>query len=268
VVRPIVFCSDYGLSDDFVGVCHGAIARIAPEVRVIDLTHGIQAMNVVHGASVLNSSTRYMPRHCVYLAVVDPGVGSARRAVAVQAGSGALLVGPDNGLLSMAWEALGGASAAVDIASDEVILQPRSATFDGRDVFAPAAAHLAMGRDLSFLGPEVAVDSLVRLDVPRPVVADGQVRCAVLAIDRFGNVQLSATAEHLEKSGLAGRDELVLDTDEAGAVMVRPARTFSDVGAGQVALIVDSSGWLSAVMNGGNLAEALRVAPVVLSRVG
>jgi S-adenosylmethionine hydrolase len=212
-----------------------------------------------------------MPTDAVYLAVVDPGVGSSRRAVAVRTRSGALLVGPDNGLLSLAADALGGLDAAVEITSDDVILQPRSATFDGRDVFAPATAHLATGGDLAALGPEVPVASLVRLDAPRPVVADGQVRCAVLSIDRFGNVQLSAMGEDLVRAGLEDAEQIALHTDEAGTVLLHRARTFSDVRHGQAALIVDSAGRLAAAVNGGSLAEALRIEvgePVVLSPLG
>ena len=271
MVRPIVFCSDYGLADEFVGVCHGVIARIAPEARIIDLTHGVPAMDVTRGAGAIAAATRYMPDDAVYLGVVDPGVGSPRRAVAVEAASGAVLVGPDNGVLSLAWEALGGAVRAVQITSPDVILRPTSDTFHGRDVFAPAAAQLANGADLGALGPDVAVDSLVAVSVPGAVVADRQVRCAVLSLDRFGNVQLAAREEDLARAGLEQADELLLDTDEAGAVSLRRARTFGDVGPGQTALIVDSAGWLAAAVNGGSLAEALRVRsgdPVVLTSLG
>ena len=271
MARPIVFCSDYGLEDEFVGVCHGVIARIAPEARVIDLTHGIPAMNVSYGAALLASAVGFMPEDAVFLAVVDPGVGSSRRAVALESGSGASLVGPDNGLLALACDELGGATRAVRIASREVIMQPTSQTFHGRDVFAPAAAHLARGADLEWLGPPVEVGSLVRVELPRALVVPGDVRCTVLAIDRFGNVQLSATDDDLARAGLSDADRLVLDTDEAGAISLRRAGTFSDVPHGEAALIRDSAGRLAAAVNGGNLAEALRIRPgdpVVLSRVG
>src|SRR6266511_4683271 len=135
----ITFLSDYGLEDHFVGVCHGVIARIAPNARVIDLAHGIPPQDVLRGAMVLAGAAPFMPEDAVYLGVVDPDVGGPRGAVAVRAASGALLVGPDNGLLSLAWEALGGAEAAVEIAAPDVLLEPVSATFHGRDVFAPAA---------------------------------------------------------------------------------------------------------------------------------
>jgi S-adenosyl-L-methionine hydrolase (adenosine-forming) len=271
MARPIVFCSDYGLADEFVGVCHGVIARIAPDARVIDLTHGIRAMDVRGGAAELATSVRYMPEDAVYLAVVDPGVGTSRRGIAVETTGGQLLVGPDNGLLSPAWEELGGAVASVEITARDVVLTPTSHTFHGRDVFAPAAAHLANGRGLAALGPEIALDSLVRVDMPRPQIAAGQIRCGVLSIDRFGNVQLTAREDDLAGAGLDDEHDVLLDTDEAGAITLRRARTFDDVRAGQAALIVDSSGWLAAAVNGGSLAEALRISvgdPVVITRVG
>jgi S-adenosylmethionine hydrolase len=271
VARPIVFCSDYGLTDAFVGLCHGVIARIAPNVRVIDLTHGIPAMDVLGGAAALRSGVPFMPDDSVYLAVVDPGVGTARRAVAVEAVNGQLLVGPDNGLLSLAWELLGGPARAAGITSPDVILQPTSHTFHGRDVFAPAAAHLANGMDLEALGPPVEVESLRRIELPRPQVVKGEVRCRVLSIDRFGNVQLAAVEDDLLRANLDGAEELVLDVDEVGAIGLRRARTFDDVRAGQAALIVDSAGWLAAAVNGGDLAEAARVKPgdpVLIRRPG
>ena len=143
--RPIVFLTDYGRSDAFVGICHGVMARIAPDARVIDLTHAVPRQDVLRGAVELARAVPYMPADAVYVAVVDPGVGSDRRAVAVAAGA-SLLVGPDNGVLSLAWDALGGVTEAVEIASPAVVLAPVSRTFHGRDIFAPAAAHLAAGR--------------------------------------------------------------------------------------------------------------------------
>jgi S-adenosyl-L-methionine hydrolase (adenosine-forming) len=261
VARPIVFCSDYGLADGFVGVCHGVIARIAPDARVIDLTHGIPAMDVLGGAAALRAAVRYMPDDAVYLAVVDPGVGTARRAVAVETTNGQPLVGPDNGVLSLAWERLGGAALAVEITALDVILQPTSHTFHGRDVFAPAAACLAKGMDLEALGPPIDVESLKRIDLPRPQVVEGEVRCRVLSIDRFGNVQLAAGEDDLVRATLDNESELVLDTDEVGEISLRRALTFNDVRPGQAALIVDSAGWLAAAVNGGNLAEAARLEP-------
>src|SRR6266511_1638183 len=204
MTRPIVFCTDYGLDDEFVGVCHG-----------------VPPQDVLRGAMVLAGAAPFMPEDAVYLGVVDPDVGGPRGAVAVRAASGALLVGPDNGLLSLAWEALGGAEAAVEIAAPDVLLEPVSATFHGRDVFAPAAAHLATGRALGDLGPEVAVGELQRVTIPAPGVVEREVAAAVLAADSFGNLRLNARPVDLAEAGLAGPGRLSLIHAGGDAVTLR-----------------------------------------------
>jgi hypothetical protein len=250
MTRPIVFLTDYGLADGFVGVCHGVIERIAPGARVIDLTHQVPRQGVLQGAIALGRATRYMPDDAVYLAVVDPGVGSQRRAIAVEARSGAHLVGPDNGLLSMAWAELGGASRAVEVASEDVVLHPVSQTFHGRDIFAPAAAHLASGVDLRQLGPPVPLEDLHALDLPGPMVGPGSVGARVVAIDTFGNVQLNATPADLAAAGVGptlgiGRRDVPLVT------------TFADVPPGVCAAVVDSEGFVALVVNRGSAADVL-----------
>src|SRR5262245_26682420 len=184
MARPIAFLSDFGLDDEFVGVCHGVIARISPETRVIDVTHAVPRHDVVLGAVLLADTARYMPEDAVVLAVVDPGVGTDRREIAVRTSTGALLVGPDNGLLSLVWNRLGGPGAAALIASPDVTLEPRSHTFHGRDVFAPAAAHLSMGAALESLGPLLDLESLVRIQLAEPVIGPASIRAEVLAVDR------------------------------------------------------------------------------------
>jgi S-adenosylmethionine hydrolase len=248
--RPIVFLTDYGMADEFVGVCHGVMLRIAPDARVVDLTHSIPRQNVMHGALTLGRATSYMPGDTVYVAVVDPGVGSGRGSIAVRAASDALLVGPDNGLLSLAWEALGGAEAAVEITSADVVLQPVSRTFHGRDVFAPAAAHLAAGMPLADLGPPLEVDQLHVLELPGPMVAAGAIGARVTGVDGFGNVQLNVGPRDLEAAGI-------------GPVLtVRGRRVpnvgvFADVPQGTLAAIIDSQGQLALVVNQGNAADTL-----------
>src|SRR5207302_733107 len=148
--------------------------RIAPEARVIDLTHSIPPQDVLRAALVLAAAVPFVPDSAVFLAVVDPGVGSRRRGIAVRTESGRLLAGPDNGVLSLAWSALGGASTAAQIASPDVVRSPVSATFHGRDVFAPAAAHLALGRPLERLGQPIDPGTLVSVAVPRPAVSPGE----------------------------------------------------------------------------------------------
>jgi S-adenosylmethionine hydrolase len=251
VTRPIVFLTDYGRSDTFVGICHGVMARIAPEARVIDLTHAVPRQDVLRGALELARAVPYMPGDAVYVAVVDPGVGSDRRAVAAAART-ALLVGPDNGVLSLAWQALGGVTAAVEIDSPAVVLAPVSRTFHGRDVFAPAAAHLAAGRALGDLGPAVDPISLERLDVPGPMVAPGAVGARVTATDGFGNVQLNATEHDLDAAGVAGCRVLVVN----GRRLPR-AGTFTELPEREPGMIVDSDRHLAIVVNKGNAAAML-----------
>jgi S-adenosylmethionine hydrolase len=253
VAKPIVFLSDYGLEDEFVGICHGVMARISPDSRVIDLTHGIPPQDVLKGAVVLARSMLYMPKDAVYLAVVDPGVGSDRRAIAAEDEVGFITVGPDNGLLSLAW--VGGAARVVEISSPDAVLQPGSPTFHGRDVFAPAAAHLARGASLADLGPEVPLDSLVRLDVPEMDVGDEWLRAKVLGVDRFGNVQLSLRPEDLDDVGMGELPQLPISLSEQD-VDVRRVSTFAELDPEEDGLLVDSSGWLALVRNGGNASEA------------
>jgi S-adenosyl-L-methionine hydrolase (adenosine-forming) len=252
--RPIVFLTDYGRSDGFVGICHGVMARIAPGARVIDLTHAVPRQDVLRGAVELARAVPFMPADAVYVAVVDPGVGSDRGAIATAAG-GALLVGPDNGLLSLAWEELGGVESAVEIQSPEVVLAPVSRTFHGRDVFAPAAAHLAASMPLESLGPAVDPATLVRLDVPGPMVAEGAVGARVTATDGFGNVQLNATERDLEDAAVVVGNVLVVN----GRRLPR-AGTFAELPEREPGLIVDSDGYLAIVVNQGNAAQMLGLA--------
>jgi S-adenosylmethionine hydrolase len=253
-MRPIVFCTDYGLGDEFVGVCHGVMARSAPGVQVIDLTHAIARQDVLQGALVLGRAARYLPPDAVYVAVVDPGVGGERREIAVETGSGASLVGPDNGLLSMAWDALGGPVRAVEITSDAVRLRPVSRTFHGRDVFSPAGAHLAKGAPLEELGPAVEVDDLEVLELPGPMVAPGKVGARVVGVDGFGNVQVNVRLRELEHAGLG--DRLTVGERSFPRVAV-----FSDVPEEALAAIIDSQGYLAFVVNQGSAAALLQLRP-------
>src|SRR5262249_39533656 len=179
LVMGITFLSDFGLQDDFVGTCHGVIATIAPDARVIDVTHGVRPGHVLQGALVLANTVPYMPSG-VHLAVVDPGVGSSRRPLALRDREGRLYVGPDNGLLLPAAERFGGVTEAHELASAEYSVQPVSRTFHGRDLFAPAAAHLAAGVALEELGPPVDPDELVRVDLPKPEVGQNRIRTVAL----------------------------------------------------------------------------------------
>src|SRR3954453_2882889 len=198
----ITFLTDFGLEDDFVGTCHGVIARIAPNTRVLDITHGIRPGRILQGALMPPNTLAYMPVG-VPLAVVDPGVGGIRRPLALRDGEGRLYVGPDNGLLLPAAERFGGVAEAHELANPVYALEHVSRTFHGRDLFSPAAAHLALGVPLGELGPPIDPGELVRLDVPKPERVDGGIRATVLAVDRFGNAALNLTRDDLDEAGIA-----------------------------------------------------------------
>jgi S-adenosylmethionine hydrolase len=255
----VTFLSDFGLQDDFVGTCHGVIKAIAPDVEIIDVTHGIPPQQVLQGALVLANTTPYMPQG-VHLAVVDPGVGSSRRPLALRSGDGRILVGPDNGLLVPAAERLGGIAEVHELANADYALDIVSRTFHGRDLFAPAAAHLATGVPLESLGPPVAADALARLDLPEPEVGESRIHATVLYIDRFGNVQLNLTREHLQRAevtpGTVVEVELALDRYYAVA-----ARTFADARKGDVILYEDAYKNIALAISGGNAAELFAAAP-------
>ena len=250
--RFVTFLTDFGLADDFVGACHGVIKRIAPDVEIIDLTHGIAPQAVLQGALVLRNTLPYVPEG-VHLAVVDPGVGSSRRALALRDGAGRLFVGPDNGLLIPAAD-LDGIESAHELANPDYALPSVSRTFHGRDLFSPAAAHLALGAELADLGPPLALDALVRLDLPQPSVQDGTVEAAVLYVDRFGNMQLNLTREDLESVGIVPgtRFELGLSGDRYFATA---ARTFADARPGEIVLYEDSYRNIAVAINRGSAAE-------------
>jgi S-adenosylmethionine hydrolase len=249
----ITFLSDFGLQDDFVGTCHGVMKGIAPEAQIIDITHGIPARAVLQGAVVLANTLPYMPAG-VHLAVIDPGVGGARRPLALRDESGRLYVGPDNGLLLLAAERLGGIAAAHELANPEYALSPVSRTFHGRDLFSPAAAHLAGGLELSELGPPLATDALVRLDVPEPELGAHRIRATVLYIDGFGNIQLNLTREHLEQVGLVPGTRIELQYAGQRYYAVA-ARTFGDARPGDLILYEDAYRNVAVAMNRGNAAE-------------
>jgi S-adenosyl-L-methionine hydrolase (adenosine-forming) len=257
--QPVItLLTDYGTTDEFVGVLHGVIARICPAARVIDLAHGVPRQDVRVGATVLAHSLPYMPMG-VHVAVIDPTVGSDRRAVALRLADGRLLVGPDNGLLWPAAVAGGGVERAVEISASQWRLEPVSATFHGRDIFAAVAAHLAAGEPLDGAGQALDLASLVRLEIPRAHAESGVVLATVIGADVFGNVQLGAVHDDLASIGshMGERVELTLESGEAHAGTY--ALTFSDVSDGELLLFEDSSMQLALAVNRGSAADRLGV---------
>ncbi len=254
----ITFLSDFGLKDDFVGTCHGVIKRIAPEAQIIDITHGIPPTSILEGALVLANTVGFMPVG-IHLAIVDPGVGGSRRPLALRDAEGRVYVGPDNGLLLPA-ATKGGIEAAHELANPEYALESISRTFHGRDLFAPAAAHLANGVPLAELGPPLDPDVLVRLDLPEPVIADGAIRATFLYVDSFGNIALNLDRDDVEALGIVSgtRVELELAGERYYAVM---ARTFTDARAGDVILYEDSYKNMSLAISRGSAARMLHASP-------
>ncbi|WP_203994490.1 SAM hydrolase/SAM-dependent halogenase family protein [Micromonospora lutea] len=271
--------TDYGLADGFVAACHGVITRLGPALRIIDVTHLVPPGDVRRGGAVLAQTVPYLPPG-VHVAVVDPGVGTNRRGVALSTPAGTL-VGPDNGLLLDAAEALGGLTGAVELTNPRWLAPRVSATFHGRDVFAPVAARLALGAPLVEAGPAIDPESLVRL--PAPLVRrlpDGFV-AEVLTVDHFGNVQLAAPAELLDP--LPARVRVSPETGDRTACglaaesgprdgggwerEVVHGRTFGDAPVGALVAHADSAGRVALSVNGGHAAELLAVAPGTLLRV-
>ena len=260
----VTFLSDYGLDDDFVGVCHGVLARLAPHVRVVDVTHGIARHDVRGGALVLRRALPYMPAG-VHLAVVDPEVGAQRRAVALLcAEEDRVLVGPDNGLLMAAADRFGGVVEALDIGRSPLRLEPVSASFHGRDVFAPVAAQLAAGAPLESAGDPLDPDELVALDLPRAQLTGDGLLAHVLQADRFGNVVLDIEHPQLAGSGLRLGRAVTVNGERA-----LYATTFADVPEGGLLLYEDGYRTLALAVNRGSalatlgldLDDEVRIAP-------
>ena len=254
----VTFLSDFGLKDDFVGTCHGVMKRIAPDAQIIDITHGIPPQAVLQGALVLSNTIGYMPVG-VHLAVVDPGVGGPRRPLVLQDADGRMYVGPDNGLLLPA-ASRAGIVAAHELANPQYALETISRTFHARDLFAPAAAHLATGVSPEELGPPLAVDGLVDLDVPKPQFVDGIAVARVLYVDSFGNIALNLTRDDVEGIGIVSgtRVELEHSGERYYAVM---ARTFADARPGDVILYEDSYRNVSVAISRGSAARMLHASP-------
>ncbi len=254
----ITFLSDYGLEDEFVGVCHGVIASVCPQARVIDLIHGVPRHDVRAGALILRASLGYLPVG-VHLAVVDPGVGGPRRAVALRAADGRVLVGPDNGLLTPAADTAGGVVEAVDIGRSRYRLEPVSATFHGRDVFAPVAAHLAAGVPLAAVGEPLDSGGLLTLELPRARIEGGLLVAHAVQVDSFGNVALDAGQDEARAAGLEPGRRVEIELDAGGGVRAQVGRTFADVGTDELLVYVDARGRLALAVGQGDAARRLGI---------
>lgn len=252
------FLTDYGTTDEFVGVVKSVVRGIAPHVSVIDISHEIAPHDVRSGSLTLMRSAQYLASG-VILAVVDPGVGTARRAVAVEvAGGEGVFVGPDNGLLAPAVAMTGGADRAVELTNAEYHLPAPGPTFAGRDVFGPAAAHLCNGVDLAELGEVIDPITLLPGIVPISNIADDHVRGEVLWVDRFGNVQTNIDPDEIENFG----ERLLVKWNEENDVR-RGLRvsTYGDLKPGQLGIVVDSYGLVSLAFDRQSAATEMRLKP-------
>lgn len=264
--ETISFLSDYGHADEFVGVVHSVIRSIAPDVRVIDLVHDLEPFDVRAASLALSRVVQYVASGIV-LAVVDPGVATERRPIAVEVGEDGegILIGPDNGLLAPAVAMSGGATRVIELTNPAYQLPAPGPTFAGRDVFAPAAAHLASGVPIIELGPEVDPYSLRPGLIPLTREEDGALAAEVLWVDRFGNCQLNVDPAELEGWG----DPLVLRLPGEQVRRARRARSFADIGSGQVGVIIDSYGLVAIAVDRSSAAETLHLhpgAPVTIER--
>ena len=248
----VSFLSDYGLDDEFVGVVKAVIRGIAPHVTVIDISHGVPPHDVRAGGLTLARSVQYLPPGVV-LAVVDPGVGSDRRAVAIEAGE-AVFIGPDNGLLASAVALAGGARRAVALTNEKYQLPAPGPTFAGRDVFAPAAAHLCAGVELDELGEPVDPATLLPGTLPLSRVEQGRVVGEVLWVDRFGNVQLNVDPDELAAMG----ERISLRYGDQVRTAVR-VHDYAELGPGQIGLVVDSYGLIAVSLDKRSAADELRL---------
>ena len=255
----VTLLTDYGRDDDFVGVCHGVILGIDPDARIVDITHGVERYAVRQGALVLRNTLPYMPVG-VHVAVVDPQVGTERRALAVRTADGRLLVGPDNGLLSLAWDRCGGVDLAVDVTRSPHRLKPVSATFHGRDIFAPVAAHLARGAELADAGDQLDPGELQTVELPQPRVEDGTLVGHSLVVDRFGNVSLNVDHDDMAGTGITLGN--VVEIEASGErFLATYAQTFADVRPGELIVYEDAYRTLAVAINRGDAAGTLALRP-------
>ena len=254
----LTFLTDYGLADAFVAVCHGVASQIAPDLQITDITHLIPLGDIRRGAVVLAQAVPYFPP-AVHVAVVDPGVGTSRRGVAVQAGN-ALFVGPDNGLLSVAVTAAGGAARAVSLTNRALWRDTTTATFHGRDIFMPVAARLATGMPLDEAGDPVEVSSLIALPQPECRVTDDGAHVEVVTVDGFGNVQLSLPGADAPRAGLIPGTTVTLAW-EGTEITVPFVTAFGEVAPGAPLCYRDGGDWVAIAVAGGDAARRFGLRP-------
>ena len=257
----IVFMTDFGVVDDSVAICRGVMYSILPNVRIVDLSHQVTPFSILDGARFLFGATPYFPAGTVFVVVIDPGVGSARKAIVAKSKRGQYFVLPDNGLLTLV-DQRDGIEAAREITNtDWMIGSKMSSTFHGRDIFSPAGAHLARGDDWTKVGPEIAVRDLVRLDLKVASLDSAGLNATVIALDGpFGNLVTNVNADDFLALGYARGEEVPI-TVNGSAMKIKFVKTFSDVPVGQPLLYIDSRAHLGLAVNQRSFSATYGVKP-------
>jgi S-adenosylmethionine hydrolase len=259
----IVFMTDFGVVDDSVAICRGVMYSIMPDVRIVDLTHQVTPFSILDGARFLYGATPYFPAGTVFVVVVDPGVGSTRKAIVAKSGRGQFFVLPDNGLLTLV-EQRDKIEAVREITNTEWMIGAKlSSTFHGRDIFSPAGAHVVRGDDWTKVGPEIPVKDMVRLEIKQAQVDARGLSGEVIATDGpFGNLVTNVSAEDFLKLGYQRGEEVPVKLGEK-EMRIKFVKTFSDVPLGQPLLYIDSRGRFALAVNQGSFAATYGVKPPV-----
>lgn len=259
----ILFMTDFGSNNDAVPICKGVMLGIVPDAKIIDITHDVVPFSILDGARYLAGVTPYYPAGTVFVVVIDPTVGSSRKAIVAKSKKDQYFILPDNGLLTFVQDR-DGIEGVHEITNKEFMIGAGiSSTFHGRDIFSPAGAHVAKGEDWTKSGPDVPVAQLVRLSVPKPTVADGKLTAAVIGLDfPFGNLITNVMKDDFMKLGYKLGDQLPL-TLGANEMQVPFVHTFADVPVGQVLAFIDSRGRLSFAVNQGDFSKTYNIKPPV-----
>jgi hypothetical protein len=259
----ILFMTDFGSNNDAVPICKGVMLNIVPDARIIDISHDVTPFSILDGARYLSGTAPYYPEGTVFVVVIDPGVGSARKAIIAKSKKNQYFILPDNGLLTFVQDRDGIESAHEITNKDFMIGSGMSSTFHGRDIFSPAGAHVARGDDWTKAGPELPVAQLIRLNLPKAAVENGKLTGAVIGLDfPFGNLITNVMREDFEKLGYKIGDPVpvTLGTQQMDLPIVH---TFSDVEVGKPLLFIDSRGRLSFAVNQNDFAKTYSIKPPV-----
>jgi S-adenosylmethionine hydrolase len=259
----IVFMTDFGVLDDSVAICRGVMYSVMPDVRIVDLTHQVTPYSILDGARFLHGATPYYPAGTVFVVVIDPGVGSPRKAIVAKSKRGQYFVLPDNGLLTLVEQRDGIETARAITNPAWMIGSKLSSTFHGRDIFSPVGAHMARGDDWTSVGPEVPVGALVRLDLKAAKVDGRGLSAEIIATDGpFGNLVTNVDADEFLKLGYQRGQEVPVKLGEK-EMKIKLVRTFSDLPMGEPLLYIDSRGHLGLAVNQGSFAAAYGIKPPV-----